>query len=79
MSYSVLGTQEADVEALVARLTEVVPLLCATLRLRQEFREEVYRHATLAYVEDLGWPGLGAIRSELGVISDGGGARTRFV
>ncbi|XP_048846310.1 pyridoxal-dependent decarboxylase domain-containing protein 1 isoform X2 [Brienomyrus brachyistius] len=62
MTAAVLGTQEADVETLVARLTEIVPLLCATLRLRQEFREEVYRHATLAYVEDLGWPGLGAIR-----------------
>ncbi|XP_072560898.1 pyridoxal-dependent decarboxylase domain-containing protein 1 isoform X1 [Paramormyrops kingsleyae] len=62
MTAAVLGTQEADMEALVARLTEIVPLLSATLRLRQEFREEVYRHATLAYVEDLGWPGLGAIR-----------------
>ncbi|KAL4659056.1 pyridoxal-dependent decarboxylase domain-containing protein 1-like isoform X3 [Arapaima gigas] len=64
MTAAVLGTQESDVKALVEKLAEIVPFLSATLRLRQEFRDEVYRHASLAYVEDLGWPGLGAVRYE---------------
>ncbi|KAI1896042.1 hypothetical protein AGOR_G00090730 [Albula goreensis] len=62
MTAAVQGTQEADVDALVQKLGEMVPLLSSTLRLRQDFREEAYRHAALTYIEDLSWPGLGVIR-----------------
>lgn len=65
MTAAVLGTQESDIKALVEKLTDMVPLLSSTLRYRQDFREEVYHHAALTYVEDLSWPGLGAIRYEL--------------
>lgn len=58
----VQGTQEGDVDMLVEKLGEMVPLLSSTLRLRQDFREEVYRHSALRYIEDLSWPGLGIIR-----------------
>ncbi|KPP63131.1 pyridoxal-dependent decarboxylase domain-containing protein 1-like [Scleropages formosus] len=64
MTAAVLGTQESDVQALVEKLAEVVPLLSSTLRLREEFREEVYRHTSLGYIEDLSWPGLGVVRYE---------------
>ncbi|KAG9334977.1 hypothetical protein JZ751_006200 [Albula glossodonta] len=40
MTAAVQGTQEADVDALVQKLGEMVPLLSSTLRLRQDFREE---------------------------------------
>lgn len=59
---TVQGTQEGDVDALVEQLGEMVPLLSSTLRLRQDFREEAYRHTALTYLEDLTWPGLGVIR-----------------
>ncbi|XP_036383807.1 pyridoxal-dependent decarboxylase domain-containing protein 1 isoform X1 [Megalops cyprinoides] len=64
MTAAVLGTQEGDVDALVKQLGEMVPLLSCTLRLRQDFREEVYRHTALTYIEDLSWPGLGVFRYE---------------
>ncbi|KAJ8363875.1 hypothetical protein SKAU_G00127060 [Synaphobranchus kaupii] len=64
MTAAVQGTQEGDVDTLVEKLGEMVPLLSSTLRLRQDFREEVYRHTALTYIEDLSWPGLGIIRYE---------------
>ncbi|MBN3320975.1 PDXD1 protein, partial [Atractosteus spatula] len=63
-SSELLGTREEDVDALVQQLQDKVPLLNSTLRLRLDFREEVYRAPGLAYIEDLSWPGLGAIRYE---------------
>lgn len=57
-----LGTQENDVAALVEKLAEMIPLLCCTLRLRQDFRDEVLQQASLSYIEDLNWPGLGVVR-----------------
>lgn len=57
-----LGTQCVDVEALVERLAETVPVLSSTLCLRQDFREEVHRHPSLSYIDKLSWPGLGAVR-----------------
>ncbi|KAL0993230.1 hypothetical protein UPYG_G00104940 [Umbra pygmaea] len=65
MTAAVLGTQLCDVDVLVERLNELVPVLSCTLRLRQDFKEEVYRHSSLSYVQDLSWPGLGAVRYEL--------------
>uniref|UniRef100_A0A673XID2 Pyridoxal-dependent decarboxylase domain-containing protein 1 n=1 Tax=Salmo trutta TaxID=8032 RepID=A0A673XID2_SALTR len=62
MTAAALGTQRCDVDLLVERLTELVPVLNCTLRLRLDFREEVYRHSALSYIEDLSWPGLGAVR-----------------
>ncbi|XP_066545429.1 pyridoxal-dependent decarboxylase domain-containing protein 1 isoform X2 [Amia ocellicauda] len=62
MTAAVLGTREEDVDILVDRLQEKVPLLSSTLKLRQDFQEEVYRTPTLIYIEDLSWPGLGAVR-----------------
>uniref|UniRef100_A0A4W4FXP1 Pyridoxal-dependent decarboxylase domain-containing protein 1 n=1 Tax=Electrophorus electricus TaxID=8005 RepID=A0A4W4FXP1_ELEEL len=64
MTAAVLGTQEADVMALSERLMELLPSLSCTLRSRQDFREEVFQHAVLSYVEDLNWAGLGALRYE---------------
>ncbi|XP_041943696.1 pyridoxal-dependent decarboxylase domain-containing protein 1 isoform X3 [Alosa alosa] len=64
MTAAVLGTQESDIKALVEKLTDVVPLLSSTLRFRQDFREEIHHQAALTYIEDLSWPGLGAIRYE---------------
>ncbi|KAJ7989638.1 hypothetical protein DPEC_G00306610 [Dallia pectoralis] len=64
MTAAVLGTQCCDVDLLVEQLTELVPVLSCTLRLRQDFREEVYRHSALSYIQDLSWPGLGAVRYE---------------
>ncbi|XP_036445759.1 pyridoxal-dependent decarboxylase domain-containing protein 1 isoform X1 [Colossoma macropomum] len=64
MTAAALGTQESDVTVLVEKLAELVPVLSCTLRFRLEFREEVLQHASLSYIEDLSWPGLGAIRYE---------------
>ncbi|KAM4635112.1 pyridoxal-dependent decarboxylase domain-containing protein 1 [Polymixia lowei] len=65
MTAAVLGTQHGDVEMLVERLSELIPVLSSTLRLRQDFRQEAQRHSpSLSYVEDLSWPGLGAVRYE---------------
>lgn len=59
----VLGTQPEDVEALVEKLSELVPVMSSTMCLRQDFREEVHRHAPLLiYMEEVSWPGLGAVR-----------------
>uniref|UniRef100_A0A8C7JWW7 Pyridoxal-dependent decarboxylase domain-containing protein 1 n=1 Tax=Oncorhynchus kisutch TaxID=8019 RepID=A0A8C7JWW7_ONCKI len=64
MTAAALGTQRCDVDLLVERLIELIPVLNCTLRLRLDFREEVYRHSALSYIEDLNWPGLGAVRYE---------------
>ncbi|XP_056461056.1 pyridoxal-dependent decarboxylase domain-containing protein 1 isoform X9 [Gadus chalcogrammus] len=63
MTAAGLGTQASDVEVLVEKLLELVPVLSSTLRLRDEFRREVQRHSPfLSLMEDLAWPGLGALR-----------------
>ncbi|XP_069578091.1 pyridoxal-dependent decarboxylase domain-containing protein 1 [Brachyistius frenatus] len=60
-----LGTQQQDVKDLVEKLADLVPVLCSTMFLRPDFREEIQRSsASLRYVEDLSWPGLGAVRFE---------------
>ncbi|XP_056309866.1 pyridoxal-dependent decarboxylase domain-containing protein 1 isoform X4 [Danio aesculapii] len=64
MTAAALGTQENDVAALVEKLAEMIPVLCCTLRLRQDFRDEVLQQASLSYIEDLNWPGLGVVRFE---------------
>uniref|UniRef100_A0A672H1R6 Pyridoxal-dependent decarboxylase domain-containing protein 1 n=1 Tax=Salarias fasciatus TaxID=181472 RepID=A0A672H1R6_SALFA len=65
LTAAVLGTQQQDVEALVERLAELLPVMNATVALRAEFREEARRHApSLCYVEELSWPGLGVPEAE---------------
>ncbi|XP_075998936.1 pyridoxal-dependent decarboxylase domain-containing protein 1 isoform X2 [Genypterus blacodes] len=65
LTAAVLGTQLEDVEALVEKLSELVPVLSSTVYLRQDFKEEAYRHSpTIRYIEEPGWPGLGAVRYE---------------
>lgn len=59
----VLGTEQEDINRLVEKLSELVSVISSTLSLRQDFREEIRRHfPSLIYVEDLSWPGLGAVR-----------------
>ncbi|XP_041134110.1 pyridoxal-dependent decarboxylase domain-containing protein 1-like isoform X2 [Polyodon spathula] len=65
MTAAVLGTKDEDVDSLVERLQEKIPVLISTLQLREEFREEVHRIAALTYIEDLSWPGLGIVRYEM--------------
>uniref|UniRef100_A0AAR2JJ90 Pyridoxal-dependent decarboxylase domain-containing protein 1 n=1 Tax=Pygocentrus nattereri TaxID=42514 RepID=A0AAR2JJ90_PYGNA len=65
MTAAALGTQESDVAVLVEKLAELVPVLSCTLRFRLDFREEVLQHAALCYIEELSWPGLGAVRTDL--------------
>ncbi|XP_073350541.1 pyridoxal-dependent decarboxylase domain-containing protein 1 [Pagrus major] len=65
LTAAVLGTQQGDVEALVEKLSELVPVMSSTMCLRQDFREETHRHSpSLIYIEELSWPGLGAVRYE---------------
>ncbi|KAM6913906.1 pyridoxal-dependent decarboxylase domain-containing protein 1 isoform 2-T3 [Lycodopsis pacificus] len=65
LTAAVLGTQEENIEDLMEKLSELVPVMCSTMCLRQDFREETHRHSpSLAYIEELSWPGLGAIRYE---------------
>ncbi|XP_035510073.1 pyridoxal-dependent decarboxylase domain-containing protein 1 [Morone saxatilis] len=65
LTAAVLGTQQGDVEDLVEKLSELVPVMSSTMSLRQDFREETHRHSpSLIYVEELSWPGLGAVRYE---------------
>ncbi|KAM9392970.1 pyridoxal-dependent decarboxylase domain-containing protein 1 isoform 2-T3 [Pholidichthys leucotaenia] len=62
---AVLGTQHEDVEDLVEKLSELVPVMNSTMCLRQDFREETHRHSpSLRYIEELSWPGLGAVQYE---------------
>lgn len=66
LTAAVLGTQQEDVEKLVEKLSDLLPVMSSTMCLRQDFREEVHRYSpSLMYVEDLSWPGLGAVRYEL--------------
>lgn len=59
----VLGTEQEDIDRLVEKLSELVPVISSTLSLRQDFREEIRQHSpSLIYVEELSWPGLGAVR-----------------
>ncbi|XP_029997822.1 pyridoxal-dependent decarboxylase domain-containing protein 1 isoform X2 [Sphaeramia orbicularis] len=65
LTAAVLGTQHEDVTELVEKLSELVPVMSSTMCLRQDFREEIHRHpAVLRYVEDMSWPGLGAVQYE---------------
>uniref|UniRef100_A0A8C1TYL1 Pyridoxal-dependent decarboxylase domain-containing protein 1 n=1 Tax=Cyprinus carpio TaxID=7962 RepID=A0A8C1TYL1_CYPCA len=64
MTAAALGTQENDVAALVEKLGEIIPVLSCTLRYRQDFKDEVLQQASLSYIEDLSWPGLGGVRYE---------------
>lgn len=62
MTAAGLGTQENDVAALVEKLGEMIPVLSCTLRFRQDFKDEVLQQASLSYIEDQSWPGLGGVR-----------------
>uniref|UniRef100_A0A8C7IWY8 Pyridoxal-dependent decarboxylase domain-containing protein 1 n=1 Tax=Oncorhynchus kisutch TaxID=8019 RepID=A0A8C7IWY8_ONCKI len=53
MTAAALGTQRSDVDLLVERLTELVPVLNCTLRLRLDFREEVYRHSEYTVIHSV--------------------------
>ncbi|XP_051570257.1 pyridoxal-dependent decarboxylase domain-containing protein 1-like isoform X2 [Myxocyprinus asiaticus] len=64
MTAAVLGTQENDVAALVEKLEKMIPVLSCTLRFRLDFKDEVLQQASLSYIEDLSWPGLGGVRYE---------------
>ncbi|XP_043090848.1 pyridoxal-dependent decarboxylase domain-containing protein 1 isoform X2 [Puntigrus tetrazona] len=64
MTAAALGTQENDVAALVEKLGEMIPVLSCTLRFRQDFKDEVLQQASLTYIEDQSWPGLGSVRFE---------------
>ncbi|XP_034750057.1 pyridoxal-dependent decarboxylase domain-containing protein 1 isoform X2 [Etheostoma cragini] len=65
LTAAVLGTQQENVEELAEKLAQLLPGMCSTMCLRQDFREEVHRHSpTLTYIQDLSWPGLGAVRYE---------------
>uniref|UniRef100_A0A3Q2Z380 Pyridoxal-dependent decarboxylase domain-containing protein 1 n=1 Tax=Hippocampus comes TaxID=109280 RepID=A0A3Q2Z380_HIPCM len=60
-----LGTQPEDVDNLVKKLLELVPLMTSTMSSRQDFKEETHQRSPyLRYVEELSWPGLGAVRYE---------------
>ncbi|XP_051877113.1 pyridoxal-dependent decarboxylase domain-containing protein 1 isoform X2 [Pristis pectinata] len=62
---AVLNTKPEHVDQLAEHLKAKIPILISTLQLREEFKQEVYRTAGLLYIEDLNWPGLGAIRYEI--------------
>ncbi|XP_054615055.1 pyridoxal-dependent decarboxylase domain-containing protein 1 isoform X4 [Dunckerocampus dactyliophorus] len=65
LTAAALGTQEKDVEDLVEKLSELVPMMTSTMCFRQDFKEETNRHSPyLRYIEEVSWPGLGAIRYE---------------
>ncbi|XP_062874851.1 pyridoxal-dependent decarboxylase domain-containing protein 1 [Trichomycterus rosablanca] len=64
MTAAALGTQQEDVTVLVERLSDLIPVLSSTLRLRHDFREEVLQYSPLTYVDDPTWAGLGAVRYE---------------
>uniref|UniRef100_A0A8C2ZEA2 Pyridoxal-dependent decarboxylase domain-containing protein 1 n=1 Tax=Cyclopterus lumpus TaxID=8103 RepID=A0A8C2ZEA2_CYCLU len=65
LTAAVLGTQEENVEDLMEKLSELVPVMCSTMCLRQDFKEETHRRSpSLRYIEELSWPGLGAVRYE---------------
>uniref|UniRef100_A0A8C7N1W8 Pyridoxal-dependent decarboxylase domain-containing protein 1 n=1 Tax=Oncorhynchus kisutch TaxID=8019 RepID=A0A8C7N1W8_ONCKI len=53
MTAAALGTQRCDVDLLVERLIELIPVLNCTLRLRLDFREEVYRHSEYTVIHSV--------------------------
>ncbi|XP_061159021.1 pyridoxal-dependent decarboxylase domain-containing protein 1 isoform X1 [Syngnathus typhle] len=60
-----LGTQPEDVDNMIEKLLELVPLMTSTMSLRQDFKEETHQRSPyLRYIEELSWPGLGAVRYE---------------
>ncbi|XP_043568055.1 pyridoxal-dependent decarboxylase domain-containing protein 1 isoform X2 [Chiloscyllium plagiosum] len=65
MTAAVLNTTPEHVDQLAKCLKAKIPILISTLQLREEFKQEVYRTAGLTYIEDLNWPGLGAVRYEV--------------
>ncbi|XP_078415260.1 pyridoxal-dependent decarboxylase domain-containing protein 1 isoform X1 [Cetorhinus maximus] len=65
MTAAVLNTTPEHVDQLVECLKAKIPILTSTLQLREEFKQEVYQTPALTYIEDLSWPGLGAIRYEI--------------
>ncbi|XP_041061963.1 pyridoxal-dependent decarboxylase domain-containing protein 1 isoform X3 [Carcharodon carcharias] len=65
MTAAVLNTTPEHVDQLVECLKAKIPILISTLQLREEFKQEVYQTPALTYIEDLSWPGLGAIRYEI--------------
>ncbi|XP_029293251.1 pyridoxal-dependent decarboxylase domain-containing protein 1 isoform X3 [Cottoperca gobio] len=65
LTAAVLGTQQENIEHLAGKLSELLPVMCTTMCLRQDFREETHRHSpSLTFIEELSWPGLGAVRYE---------------
>ncbi|KAL6103512.1 pdxdc1 [Pungitius sinensis] len=65
LTAEVLGTQEENIEDIMQKLSELVPVMCSTMCLRQDFREESHRHSpSLSYIQQHSWPGLGAVRYE---------------
>nr|XP_040047660.1 pyridoxal-dependent decarboxylase domain-containing protein 1 isoform X2 [Gasterosteus aculeatus aculeatus] len=65
LTAEVLGTQEENIVDIMEKLSELVSVMCSTMCLRQDFREESHRHSpSLSYVQQLSWPGLGAVRYE---------------
>ncbi|XP_048407619.1 pyridoxal-dependent decarboxylase domain-containing protein 1 isoform X3 [Stegostoma tigrinum] len=64
MTAAVLNTTPEHVDQLAECLKAKIPILISTLQLREEFKQEAYRTAGLTYIEDLSWPGLGAVRYE---------------
>ncbi|XP_077476167.1 pyridoxal-dependent decarboxylase domain-containing protein 1 [Stigmatopora argus] len=65
LTASDLGTQSEDVDDLVTKLLELVPLMASTMAFSQDFKEELRKHSPyLRYIEEHGWPGLGAVRFE---------------
>uniref|UniRef100_UPI00398E8AE2 pyridoxal-dependent decarboxylase domain-containing protein 1 isoform X2 n=1 Tax=Pristiophorus japonicus TaxID=55135 RepID=UPI00398E8AE2 len=65
MTAAVLNTKPEHVDELAECLKAKIPILISTGELREEFKQEVYRTAGLTYIEDLSWPGLGAVRYEI--------------
>ncbi|KAM9779718.1 pyridoxal-dependent decarboxylase domain-containing protein 1 [Neosynchiropus ocellatus] len=65
LTAAVLRTQSEDVAGLAEKLSELLPVMLSTMNCRQDFKEETHRLAPyLRYVEDVNWPGLGAVRFE---------------
>nr|XP_057905638.1 pyridoxal-dependent decarboxylase domain-containing protein 1 [Doryrhamphus excisus]XP_057905639.1 pyridoxal-dependent decarboxylase domain-containing protein 1 [Doryrhamphus excisus] len=65
LTAAALGTQQKDVDDLVEKLSELVPMMTSTICFRQDFKEETNRHSPyLRYIDELSWPGLGVVRYE---------------
>ncbi|XP_016831244.1 pyridoxal-dependent decarboxylase domain-containing protein 1 isoform X4 [Cricetulus griseus] len=64
MTAAGLGTRGEDVDQLITCIQSKLPVLTCTLQLREEFRQEVEGTASLLYVDDPTWPGIGVVRYE---------------